>query len=171
MGFYYGTHQFIQSNCESHRFDFSLVLKVLRTHRRNVMKKTWLLAFSVSASVFAAEAIAEPVDLTGFSCERAHGSGATQYWDFYGDVAVRRYSDASRPQQFFKVGEGAYEKYSRIDGEWDAIFYFFDNGQETMMRIYARPGMQVRDENPRAPWESGVVPFAANCVPLSEARF
>lgn len=132
----------------------------------------WLLSIlALCASTAAFQASSEPVDLTGYSCERAGPFGSTQIWDFYGDIAVRRYSDASLPQRFVKVGQGAYEKYDRIEGEWDAIFYFFEEGDEVMMQVYSRPGLLVRNENPRAPWTGAVFPFAADCRPISQANF
>ncbi|GLO70049.1 hypothetical protein MACH17_15660 [Phaeobacter inhibens] len=94
-----------------------------------------------------------------------------QTWEFYGDIAVRRYAEGQgRPQRFVRVGEGAYERYSRLDGEWDAVYYFFDVGDGVEMRIFARPGQIVRDENPTASWENGVFPFSAQCQPLWETK-
>ncbi len=113
-------------------------------------------------------ALSKPVDMTGLSCERSTNLGL-QIWDFYGDIATRRYSDG-RPQRFIRIGEGAYERFSRLDGEWDAIYYFFDDGSGVHMRIFSRPGTIVRDENPKAPWDEGVFPFAADCQPLWERR-
>tara|TARA_R100000789_G_C2943325_1_gene132757 strand:- start:183 stop:494 length:312 start_codon:yes stop_codon:yes gene_type:complete len=96
----------------------------------------------------------------------AYGSNT---WEFYGDIAVRMYNEGGgRPQRFIRVGEGAYERYSRFDGEWDAVYYFFDTGEGVQMRIFSRPGLIVREENPKASWDNGVFPFAADCVPLWE---
>lgn len=120
------------------------------------------------ALITCASAKAEPVDLTGLSCARMTNYGP-QTWEFYGDIAVRRYPEGQgQPQRLVRVGEGAYERYSRTDGEWDAVFYFFDVGDGIQMRIFARPGLVVREENPRASWEGGVFPFAADCVPIWE---
>lgn len=133
--------------------------------------KTTLRIILISIAVIAGtSAQAEPVDLTGLSCVRMTNNGPNT-WEFYGDIAVRRYAEGhGQPQRLVRVGEGAYERYSRTDGEWDAVFFFFDVGDGVQMRILSRPGLVVRDENPRASWEEGVFPFAAQCVPLWERR-
>ncbi len=132
------------------------------------MKKMMYLAFTASALLISTPVQSKPVDLTGLSCVRDTAFGPNT-WDFYGDIAVRSYRQG-RPQRFIRVGEGAYERYSRIDGKWDAVYYFFDVGDGTQMRIFSRPGLNVREDNPKATWEGGVFPFAANCLPLWEAN-
>lgn len=127
------------------------------------MKTIYLIVLSI-VWVAGTPVQSKPVDMTGLSCERMSKLGL-QIWDFYGDIAVRRYAEG-RPQRFLRIGEGAYERFSRLDGEWDAIYYFFDDGSGVHMRIFARPGLTVRDENPKAPWDDGVFPFAAECQPL-----
>ncbi|OUD09627.1 hypothetical protein BVC71_07250 [Marivivens niveibacter] len=129
------------------------------------LKTSLLLLF---ASLTAPAAYAKPVDLTGYSCLRTNNLGP-QRWDFYGDIAVRNYGDGT-PTRFFRVGEGAYEKYSRLDGEWSALYYFFDNGEGIQMRIMSRPGSAVRDDYQRAPWDEAIFPFNAECIPLWELR-
>lgn len=134
------------------------------------MKKMLQLALVSFAVVAGTSANSEPVDMTGFSCVRMtiHGPNT---WEFYGEIAVRRYAEGQgRPQRFVRVGKGAYERYSRLDGEWDAVYYFFDVGDGVQVRILSRPGLVVRDENPMASWEEGVFPFAARCTPLWETR-
>lgn len=112
----------------------------------------------------------EPVDLTGWSCVRMTAFGPNT-WEFYGDIAVRLYAEGQGlPQRFIRVGPGAYERYSRSDGEWDAVYYFFNAGNGVQVRIFSRPGTIVRDENPKASWDDMVVPFAAECVPLGETK-
>ena len=119
-----------------------------------------------TALIPGTSSIAEPIDLTGLSCERMTNFGPNT-WEFYGDIAVRRYAEGQgQPQRFVRVGDGAYERYSRVDGEWDAVYYFFDVGDEVFVRILSRPGSIVRDENPRASWEEGIFPFSAKCMPL-----
>jgi len=136
----------------------------------NLMKKT-LRSIQILVAVVAGTcAQAEPVDLTGMSCVRMTNFGQNT-WEFYGDIAVRRYEEGQgRPQRFVRVGEGAYERYSRSDGEWDAVYYFFDVGDGVQMRIFSRPGLIIRDENPKASWEDGTFPFAAKCMPLWERK-
>ena len=81
-----------------------------------------LAAFTVLTS---RPAHSNPVDLTGLSCVRETAFGPN-IWEFYGDIAVRNYPEnQGRPQRFIRVGEGAYERYSRSDGEWEAVYYFF----------------------------------------------
>lgn len=122
------------------------------------------------ALVVGTSAQAEPVDLTGLSCERMTNFGPN-IWEFYGDIAVRRYDEGQgRPQKFFRVGDGAYERYSRVDGEWDAVYYFFDMGEGVQVRILSRPGLALREEDPRASWDESITPFAARCVPLGERQ-
>jgi hypothetical protein len=113
----------------------------------------------------AAPAAAKPVDMTGMSCSRITGIGP-QTWEFYGDVAIRYYADGS-VTSLPRIGEGAYEKYNR-EGEWTAVYFFFDVGGGVQMRILSRPGKIVRDENPRAPLEIGVYPFNGACLPIWE---
>lgn len=130
------------------------------------MKHLLYLALAASALLTSAPARSKPIDLTGLSCVRENALGP-QTWEFYGDIAVRNYAEGQgRPQRFIRVGEGAYERYSRIDGEWDAVFHFFDLGDGVQMRIFSRPGTAVREGNPKASWERAVFPFAADCVPL-----
>ena len=132
------------------------------------MKTTFRLTLISIALAIGTSAQTEPVDLTGLSCVRMTKFGPNT-WDFYGDIAVRRYGEGQgQPHRFVRVGEGAYEKYSRLDGEWDAVYYFFDVGDGVKVRIFSRPGLFVREENPRASWEEGIFPFAAQCVPLGE---
>ena len=127
------------------------------------------ILFSI-ALIAGTSAQTEPVDLTGLSCVRMTKFGPNT-WEFYGDIAVRRYDKGQgRPQRFVRVGEGAYERYSRIDGKWDAVYYFFDVGNGVQMRIFARPGLIFREENPRTSWDDGVFPFAAECEPLWERQ-
>lgn len=134
------------------------------------MKKTLRLVVLSGALLAGTAAQTQPVDLTGLSCIRMTNSGPNT-WEFYGDIAIRRYDKGQgRPQKFVRVGEGAYERYSSLDGEWDAVFYFFDVGDGVQMRILSRPGLIVRNENPQASWEDGVFPFAAQCVPLWERQ-
>jgi len=134
------------------------------------MKTKLRLILILIALTVGTSAQTEPVDLTGLSCLRMTNFGPNT-WEFYGDIAVRRYDEGQgRPQRFFRVGEGAYERYSQIDGEWDAVYYFFDVGEGVQVRISARPGLAVREENPRASWEEGIFPFAAQCVPLGERQ-
>lgn len=130
------------------------------------MKHLLYLALAASTFLGSAPAHSNPVDLTGLSCVRETAFGPN-IWEFYGDIAVRNYPEnQGRPQRFIRVGEGAYERYSRSDGEWDAVYYFFDIGDGVQVRIFSRPGTAVRSDNPRASWERGVFPFAADCVPL-----
>lgn len=133
--------------------------------------KTTLRFFLFSIALVAGtSAKTEPVDLTSLSCVHMTNLGPIT-WEFYGDIAVRRYDEGQgQPQRFVRVGEGAYERFSRIDGEWDAVYYFFDLGDGVQVRVLSRPGLIVRDENPRASWEEGVFPFAAQCVPLWEGQ-
>lgn len=132
------------------------------------MKKTLALLVLLSSQLASTPSHASPVDLTGLSCVRMKSFGPVT-WEFYGDTAARIYpTGQGRPQRFVRVGQGAYERYSRLDGEWDAVYYFFDIGDGIQMRIFARPGLIVRDENPKASWEKGVFPFLADCVPLWE---
>ncbi|WP_139222476.1 hypothetical protein [Celeribacter halophilus] len=134
------------------------------------MKKIMYLAFTASTLLISTPAQSKPVDLTGLSCTRETAFGPNT-WDFYGDIAVRSYADGQgRPQRFIRVGEGAYERYSRIDGKWDAVYYFFDVGDGITMRIFSRPGLIAREENPKASWEKNAFPFAADCLPLWESN-
>lgn len=110
---------------------------------------------------------AEPVDLTGMSCSRPHQFG-TQTWEFYGDVAIQYYPDGTM-QRFPRIGEGAYEKYDR-EGKITAVFYFFDVGNGVQLRILARPGLIVREENPTAPLEIGTFSLNSVCIPLWEVE-
>ena len=110
---------------------------------------------------------AEPVDLTGMSCSRPHQFGL-QTWEFYGDVAIRYYEDSTL-QRFPRIGEGAYEKYDR-EGKISAVFYFFNVGNGVQMRVLAKPGLIVLDENPTAPLEIGIFNFNGTCIPLWEAE-
>ncbi|WP_298856939.1 hypothetical protein [uncultured Sulfitobacter sp.] len=122
------------------------------------------------ASIAGTPAQSKPADLTGLSCERLSFVGP-RTWEFYGEIAVRRYEEGQgQPQRFVRVGDGAYERYSRFDGEWDAVFYFFDVGDGVQMRILSRPGLNVREQNPRASWVDDVFPFAAQCMPLGERQ-
>lgn len=109
--------------------------------------KTTLRLIVLSIALIAGtSAQTEPVDLTGLSCMRMTNFGSNT-WEFYGDIAVRRYDEGQgQPQRFVRVGEGAYERYSRIDGEWDAVYYFFDVGDGVQMRIFSRPGLNVREK-------------------------
>ncbi len=135
-----------------------------------IMKKTMRFILISFALALDTSAQAEPVDLTGLTCVRMTNFGPNT-WEFYGDIAVRRYAQGQgRPQRFVRVGEGAYERYSRIDGEWDAVYYFFDVGEGVQVRIFSRPGLDVRKENPRASWDEGIFTFAAQCVPLGERQ-
>ena len=132
------------------------------------MKTKLYCALTTIATIICSPAVSKPVDLTGLSCVRMTNFGPNT-WEFYGDIAVRMYADGQgRPQSFVRVGEGAYERYSRLDGEWDAVFYFFDVGNGVQMRIFSRPGLAVREENPRASWDDGTFPFNAECVNLWE---
>lgn len=133
-------------------------------------KKVIYLAFTASALITSTSVHSEPVDLTGLSCVRDTRFGQNT-WDFYGDIAVRSYADGQgQPQRFIRVGDGAYERYSRSDGEWDAVYYFFDVGDGIQVRINTRPGLVVREDNPRASWERHIFHFAANCQPLWEVN-
>ncbi len=128
------------------------------------MKTTLRLILTSIALIAGTSAQTEPADLTGLSCVRMTNFGPNT-WEFYGEIAVRRYDEGQgRPQRFVRVGEGAYERYSRIDGEWDAVYYFFDVGDGVQVRILSRPGLVVREENPRASWDDGIFPFAAQCA-------
>ncbi len=132
------------------------------------MKTTFRLTLISIALAIGTSAQTEPVDLTGLSCVIMTRLGPNT-WDFYGDIAVRRYDEGQgQPQRFVRVGEGAYERHSRLDGEWDAVYYFFDVGDGVNVRIFSRPGLLVREENPLASWDEGIFPFAAQCVPLGE---
>ncbi|MCR8827634.1 hypothetical protein [Pseudosulfitobacter koreensis] len=134
------------------------------------MKQVMYLSIVVSLLLVSTPVQSEPVDLTGLSCTR-HTQFGINTWEFYGSVAERIYPDGQgRPQRFIRIGEGAYEKYSRIDGEWDAIYYFFDVGDGIQVRIFSRPGLIVREDNPKASWERGIFPFAADCRPLWETH-
>lgn len=134
------------------------------------MKKVIYLSFVVSALLVSTPVQSNPVDLTGLSCVVDTRFGPNT-WDFYGDIAVRAYADGQGlPQKFIRVGKGAYERYSRLDGEWDAVYYFFDTGNGTQVRVFSRPGLIVRDDNPKASWERFIFPFAADCLPLGEAH-
>lgn len=129
--------------------------------------KTFLnLILAATVLTFSSPAHSKPVDLTGLSCVRETALGPNT-WEFYGDIAVRNYpKDQGLPQRFIRVGEGAYERYSSIDGEWDAVYYFFDLGDGIQMRVFSRPGLAVREASPKASWNRFVMPFAAECVPL-----
>lgn len=111
--------------------------------------------------------VAEPVDLTGLACERLV-RGIPQTWEFYGEVAIAYYPDGS-VDRLPRIGESAYERYDR-DGEWVAAYFFFDVGSGVQMRVLARPGLLVRQENPLAPLEKGVVSFEGACVPIIEKK-
>ncbi len=113
----------------------------------------------------AAPVAAEPVDMTGMSCSRLSNLG-TQTWEFYGDVAIRYYDDGS-VARLPRVGKGAYERYDR-EGEWAAVYLFFDVGDGVQIRVLSRPGLIVREENRAAPLKRGVYPFNAVCVPIWE---
>ncbi|MEP4336662.1 MAG: hypothetical protein ABJ360_09765, partial [Roseobacter sp.] len=79
-----------------------------------IMKKTMRFILISFALALDTSAQAEPVDLTGLTCVRMTNFGPNA-WEFYGDIAVRRYAQGQgRPQRFVRVGEGAYERYSRI---------------------------------------------------------
>ena len=110
---------------------------------------------------------ANPVDLTGSSCHTFSSFG-TVTWEFYGDVAIRYYEDGTM-QRFPRIGDGAYEKYDR-EGQINAVFYFFDVGDGVQLRILARPGLLVREENPTAPLEIGIVNLNFVCEPLWDVR-
>ena len=114
---------------------------------------------------FAGPAYAEPVDMTGMSCIRQTNLGA-QTWEFYGDAAIRYYGDGS-VWSLIRIGKGAYEKYDR-EGEWTAVYFFFDSGDGIKLRILARPGLAVREENRNAPLETGVFSFNAECRAIWE---
>ncbi|NOR29891.1 MAG: hypothetical protein GQ539_02200 [Sulfitobacter sp.] len=130
-------------------------------YEKNFCSILLLIALSAGTS-----AQTEPADLTGLSCVRMTNFGSNT-WDFYGDIAVKRYGQGQgRPQRFVRVGEGAYERYSQFDGEWDAVYYFFDFGDGVQIRVLSRPGLVLREENPRASWDEGIFLFAAQCVPL-----
>lgn len=125
-------------------------------------------ALTLAVLTTASAAVARPVDMTGLSCTRQTWAGPIT-WDFYGDVATRSYAEGQgQPQRFSRVGEGAYERYSNSDGEWDAIYYFFDLGEGIHVRMFVRPGLIVRDENPKASWERAIRPFDGTCVKLWE---
>lgn len=119
----------------------------------------------VALIVMTAPVAAEPVDMTGISCSRLTNYGE-QTWDFFGDVAIRYYGDGS-VSRLPRIGEGAYEKYNK-EGEWTSVYYFFDEGEGVQLRILARPGLLVREQNRAAPLEKIIVPFNAKCVPLSK---
>ncbi len=118
-----------------------------------------------AALTTASVASAEPLQLTGLACERPTQFG-TQTWEFYGDVAIRYYEDGS-VSRLPRVGGGAYERYDR-EGNWTAIYYFFEQDNERYLRILSRPGLATRAENKRAPMESGVFPFNGECVSLEK---
>ena len=133
------------------------------------MKRLFPIFLVAVALMQSAPAEAKPVDLTGLSCVRMTNSGPNT-WEFYGDIAVRvRDKGQGRPQRYVRVGDGAYERYSHLDGKWDAVYYFFDAGDGIQMRVFSRPGLSVREDNPRASWDKFITPFAAQCVPLWEA--
>jgi hypothetical protein len=115
--------------------------------------------------VSGSTAAADPVDLTGLACEHPK-LGMTQTWEFYGEVAIAYYPDGS-VERLPRIGEGAYEKYDR-EGQWLAAFYFFDAGDGVQVRILARPGLLVREQNRAAPLEKGVFDFNGPCVPIAE---
>lgn len=119
--------------------------------------------YVVAMIVFSGQVAAEAVDMTGLSCHRTTALG-TWTWEFYGDVAMRYHQDGSR-SRLPRLGRGAYEKYGP-DGEWTAIYYFFDLGDGIQVRILARPGSIVREDNPRAPLISGVFSLNGSCVSL-----
>ena len=134
------------------------------------MKNLLYLTLAASALLISVPAQSKPVDLTGLSCVQETDFGPIT-WEFYGGIAVRSYpEDQGRPQRFIRVGEGAYERYSLRDGEWDAVYYFFDLGDGVQMRIFSRPGLVILEGNPKASWERGVLPFGANCMPLWQSN-
>ena len=120
---------------------------------------------ALTMATLASPVLAEPVDMTGMSCSRATKLG-TQTWEFYGDAAIRYYADGS-VWSLPRIGNGAYEKYDR-EGEWSAVYFFFDVGDGVQLRILARPGLAVRGERRNAPLEKGVFPFNADCSPIWE---
>ena len=128
------------------------------------MKLVVASALWLAAGVLS-EGYAEPTDLTGLSCERETKFGK-QTWEFYGDVAIRYYEDGS-VLSLPRVGGNAYEKYG-TDGEWSAIFSFYEFDDGVALRILARPGLLVREENRFAPLEKGMYWFEADCVPIWE---
>ena len=126
------------------------------------MKRLTLIGALIA---LAGQLAAKPVDMTGQSCNRTTVFG-TWTWEFYGDIAMRYHQDGSR-SRLLRIGTGAYEKYGS-DGEWSAIYYFFDLGDGIQMRVLARPGLIVREDNPRAPLVSGISPLNGSCVPLGQ---
>lgn len=116
---------------------------------------------------FAAPVAAQPVDMTGLACTLPTKFGPLT-WEFYGDIAVRYYSDGS-VSRLPRVGEGAYEKYNS-DGSWASVVLFFDTGDGIQMRILGRPGLLTREQNPTAPMEKAVFPFNASCSRLWEQQ-
>lgn len=120
-------------------------------------------AFAAASTVSVAHA--KPLELTGLACERPTQFG-TQTWEFYGDVAIRYYEDGS-VSRLPRVGDGAYERYDR-EGNWTAIYFFFEQDNERYLRILSRPGRATRAENKRAPMEGGVFPFNGECVSLEK---
>lgn len=130
------------------------------------MEKTLrTLAVATLGTVFAAPLAANPVDLTGLACSRTTNFGL-QTWEFYGDVAIRYYSDGT-VSSLPRIGPGAYERYND-EGNWRAVYYFFDLGDGVQFRILSRPGLAVREENPLAPLDRGVFKFNAECKPIWE---
>ncbi len=122
---------------------------------------------ALAAAVFAGlatSATATPVDLTGNSCVQMTSRGPLT-WEFYGDVTIRYFGDGS-VSSLPRAGVGAYERYN-YQGEWQAIYYFFDSGDGLKVRVLSRAGLVVRIENPNAPLELNVIDFDAACFPLS----
>jgi len=124
------------------------------------MKPIFLAAtlFSIASALHA-----DQVDLTNLKRVRPTSIGM-QTWEFY-DMAAIRYYEQGSATRFDRIGTGAYEKYDR-EGEWDAVFLFFDAGDGVQLRILSRPGILTREENRAAPMETGVFPFNAKCTPI-----
>lgn len=89
----------------------------------------------------------------------------TRTWEFYGDVVIRYYDGATRPDRLLRIGNGAYERYDR-EGNWMAVFYFFEAGDDINLRILARPGLATLAEDPAAPLEHAQASFNAVCEKL-----
>ena len=126
------------------------------------MKKSVVLSAMLA---MATPAFSEPVDMTGLACNRTTNFGM-QTWEFYGDAAIRYYGDGS-VTRLLRVGTGAYEKYDK-EGSWNATYLIFDDGDQLLVRLLARPGLLIREENPRAPMEKGVFLFNGSCETLWE---
>jgi hypothetical protein len=127
------------------------------------MKKSLI---AVASIVWGSTVAAEPVDMTGLACDRLGVMGMTQTWEFYGDVAIAYYPDGS-VVRLPRIGEGAYEKFDET-GEWVAVYYFFDAGDGVQMRVLAKAGLLVREQNRAAPLEKGVLRLEGPCVPINE---